>query len=91
MMFILARIIYLGWQSRMLSWLITIFRCREFEEDWETKVKDAILEKCGDGVKILHIKVDRGSREGCVYMKCMSQEDAGKAYKALHGCWFDGR
>ncbi|KAJ8680455.1 hypothetical protein QAD02_016242 [Eretmocerus hayati] len=62
----------------------------EFEEDWETKVKDAILEKCGENVKILHIKVDRGSREGCVYMKCKSQEDAGKAYKALHGSWFDG-
>jgi membrane protein Man1 len=63
---------------------------REFEENWETKVKDAILEKCSESVKILHIKVDRGSREGCVYMKCLSQEDAGKAYKALHGCWFDG-
>ncbi|XP_014218016.1 inner nuclear membrane protein Man1 [Copidosoma floridanum] len=62
----------------------------EFEDDWETRVKDAILEKCNDGVKILHIKVDRGSREGCVYIKCMSQEDAGQAYKALHGSWFDG-
>nr|XP_031826079.1 inner nuclear membrane protein Man1 [Nomia melanderi] len=62
----------------------------EFEDDWETKVQDAVLEKCGEGVKILHIRVDRGSREGCVYMKCMSQEDAGKAYRALHGCWFDG-
>ncbi|OAD59627.1 Inner nuclear membrane protein Man1, partial [Eufriesea mexicana] len=62
----------------------------EFEDDWETKVQDAILEKCGETVKILHIRVDRGSREGCVYMKCMSQEDAGKAYRALHGCWFDG-
>ncbi|XP_011502933.1 PREDICTED: inner nuclear membrane protein Man1 isoform X2 [Ceratosolen solmsi marchali] len=62
----------------------------EFEEDWETKVKDAILEKCSENVNILHIKVDRGSREGCVYMKCLSQDDAGKAYKALHGCWFDG-
>ncbi|KAK9306794.1 hypothetical protein QLX08_002682 [Tetragonisca angustula] len=62
----------------------------EFEDDWETKVQDAILEKCGEGVKILHIRVDRGSREGCVYMKCMSQDDAGKAYRALHGCWFDG-
>ncbi|XP_024945079.1 inner nuclear membrane protein Man1 isoform X2 [Cephus cinctus] len=61
----------------------------EFEEDWETKVQDAILEKCGDRVKILHIRVDRGSREGCVYMKCMSQEDAGKAYRSLHGWWFD--
>ncbi|KAK0180729.1 hypothetical protein PV327_003083 [Microctonus hyperodae] len=62
----------------------------EFEDDWEIKVQDAILEKCGENVKILHIRVDRGSREGCVYMKCMSQEDAGKAYRALHGCWFDG-
>lgn len=62
----------------------------ETEDDWETKVQDAILEKCGEGVKILHIRVDIGSREGCVYMKCMSQEDAGKAYRALHGCWFDG-
>ncbi|XP_053970373.1 inner nuclear membrane protein Man1 [Hylaeus anthracinus] len=62
----------------------------EFEDDWETKVQDAILEKCGEGVKILHIRVDRGSREGCVYMKCMSQEDAGEAYRALHGYWFDG-
>lgn len=53
-------------------------------------MQDAILEKCGEGVKILHIRVDVGSREGCVYMKCMSQEDAGKAYRALHGCWFDG-
>ncbi|XP_034941476.1 inner nuclear membrane protein Man1 [Chelonus insularis] len=62
----------------------------EIEDDWEVKVQDAILEKCGEGVKILHIRVDRNSREGCVYMKCMSQEDAGKAYRALHGCWFDG-
>ncbi|XP_012288388.1 inner nuclear membrane protein Man1 [Orussus abietinus] len=62
----------------------------EFEDDWEVKVQDAILEKCGEAVGILHIRVDRGSREGCVYMKCMSQEDAGKAYRALHGCWFDG-
>lgn len=62
----------------------------EFEDDWETKVKDAILEKCGEGVNIYHINVDRGSREGCVYMKCMSKEDAGKAYRALHGCWYDG-
>ncbi|XP_043286043.1 inner nuclear membrane protein Man1 [Venturia canescens] len=63
----------------------------EFEENWETKVQDAILEKCGEAVKILHIRVDRGSREGCVYMKCLSQEDAGKACRSLHGCWFDGK
>ncbi|KAL0107851.1 hypothetical protein PUN28_014843 [Cardiocondyla obscurior] len=62
----------------------------ETEYDWVTRVQDAILEKCGESVKILHIRVDICSREGCVYMKCMSEEDAGKAYRALHGCWFDG-
>lgn len=58
------------------------------EDDGE-KIKDAILEKC-ENSKILHIKVDRGNKEGCVYVKCASQEDAGKAYRALHGFWFDG-
>ncbi|KAF7988372.1 hypothetical protein HCN44_000945 [Aphidius gifuensis] len=63
----------------------------EIEDDWEVKIQDAVLEKCGDNVKVLHIRVDRGSREGCVYVKCMTHEDAGKAYRALHGCWFDGK
>ena len=55
-------------------------------------MQDAILEKCGEeGVVALHISVDRASRDGCVYLKCASQEDAGKAYRALHGWWFDSR
>lgn len=55
-------------------------------------MQDAILEKCGEErVVALHISVDRVSREGCVYLKCASQEDAGKAYRALHGWWFDSR
>ncbi|KAI4475122.1 hypothetical protein M0802_015274 [Mischocyttarus mexicanus] len=53
-------------------------------------MEGSVNKKCGEGVQILHIRVDRGSREGCVYMKCISQNDAGKAYRALHGCWFDG-
>ncbi|XP_021927347.1 inner nuclear membrane protein Man1 isoform X2 [Zootermopsis nevadensis] len=62
----------------------------EFGDEWLVRVQDAILEKCGEeGVVALHISVDRGSREGCVYLKCASQEDAGKAYRALHGWWFD--
>lgn len=65
---------------------------REFGDEWLVRVQDAILEKCGEeGVVALHISVDRGSREGCVYLKCASQEDAGKAYRALHGWWFDSR
>lgn len=31
------------------------------------------------------------SPQGCVYVKCLSAEHSGKAFKALHGSWFDGR
>ncbi|XP_014262646.1 inner nuclear membrane protein Man1 [Cimex lectularius] len=61
---------------------------QEEGEDWVTTVVDAILEKCGKA-KILHVVVDRQSRDGCVYMKCASTLDAGIAYRALHGSWFD--
>lgn len=62
----------------------------EFGDEWPVRVQDAILEKCAEeGVVALHISVDSASREGCVYLKCASQEDAGKAYRALHGWWFD--
>ena len=30
------------------------------------------------------------SLQGCVYVKCLSAEHSGKAFKALHGSWFDG-
>lgn len=29
--------------------------------------------------------------QGCVYVKCLSAEHSGKAFKALHGSWFDGK
>lgn len=31
------------------------------------------------------------SLQGCVYVKCLSAEHSGKAFKALHGSWFDGK
>jgi membrane protein Man1 len=73
-----------------LTW--SNFTNREFGDEWPVRVQDSILEKCGEeGVVTLHISVDRASRDGCVYLKCASQEDAGKAYRALHGWWFDSR
>ncbi|XP_059475271.1 inner nuclear membrane protein Man1-like isoform X2 [Neocloeon triangulifer] len=53
-------------------------------------VVDAILEKCGQNVNILHIKLDSTANDCCVYMKTASQADAGRAFRALHGWWFDG-
>jgi len=58
--------------------------------DCETRVKDAILEKC-ESVEVLHLSVDRSSHEGCVYVKCASPAEAGKAYRQLHGFWYDGK
>ncbi|KAJ8249948.1 hypothetical protein COCON_G00231640 [Conger conger] len=63
----------------------------EVGENWHLAIHEAILEKCSDNNGIVHIAVDKNSREGCVYVKCLSAEHSGKAFKALHGSWFDGK
>ncbi|KAK6292315.1 hypothetical protein J4Q44_G00368990 [Coregonus suidteri] len=63
----------------------------EVGENWHLAIHEAILEKCCDNDGIVHIAVDKNSREGCVYVKCLSSEHSGKAFKALHGSWFDGK
>ncbi|XP_051912094.1 inner nuclear membrane protein Man1 [Hippocampus zosterae] len=63
----------------------------EVGENWDLAIQEAILEKCSDNNGIVHITVDKNSREGCVYVKCLSAEHSGKAFKALHGSWFDGK
>ncbi|CAG0921916.1 unnamed protein product [Notodromas monacha] len=61
----------------------------ETGDDWPLQIHESLLEKC-DGIPIVHIAVDKESREGTVYMKCADEEAAGRAYKILHGHWFDG-
>ncbi|KAM5170353.1 inner nuclear membrane protein Man1 [Mantella aurantiaca] len=63
----------------------------EIGDHWHLAIQEAILEKCNDNEGIVHIAVDKNSREGCVYVKCLSPDYAGKAFKALHGSWFDGK
>uniref|UniRef100_A0A3Q1H4K1 Inner nuclear membrane protein Man1 n=1 Tax=Acanthochromis polyacanthus TaxID=80966 RepID=A0A3Q1H4K1_9TELE len=63
----------------------------EVGENWDLAIHEAILEKCSDNDGIVHIAVDKNSGEGCVYVKCLSAEHSGKAFKALHGSWFDGK
>ncbi|XP_068162805.1 inner nuclear membrane protein Man1 [Antennarius striatus] len=63
----------------------------EVGDNWDLAIREAILEKCSDNDGIVHIAVDKNSREGCVYVKCLSAEHSGKAFKALHGSWFDGK
>lgn len=62
---------------------------REFGDSWPTRIQDSLLEKC-EGVSVVHVAVDRSSQEGCVYIKCSSLQDAGRAFRALHGWWYDG-
>jgi len=65
--------------------------CRnETKDQIASKVERAIREKCG-GSKIVHVGIDPGSPEGCVYVKCATKEDARSAYMSLHGWWFDGK
>ncbi|XP_044136425.1 inner nuclear membrane protein Man1 [Bufo gargarizans] len=63
----------------------------EIGDHWHLAIQEAILEKCSDNEGIVHIAVDKNSREGCVYVKCLSPDYAGKAFKSLHGSWFDGK
>ena len=39
------------------------FFLRECEEDWHVRIQDAILEKCPRESGILHIAVDKNSKE----------------------------
>lgn len=63
----------------------------ECGDNWHINIQDAILEKCEGINGIVHIKVDTTSREGCVYVKCISSAVAGQVFKELHGWWFDGK
>ena len=54
--------------------------CRECGDDWTWIVQDSLLEKC-EGADIVHVAVDRTSKEGCVYIKCRSPIHAGRAYR----------
>ncbi|XP_046401234.1 uncharacterized protein LOC124167313 [Ischnura elegans] len=63
----------------------------EYGESWVVATEDAVLEKCEEsGAAVVHVAVDKSSAEGCVYIKCASRVDAGKAYRGMHGWWFDG-
>ncbi|XP_071449597.1 inner nuclear membrane protein Man1 isoform X2 [Hetaerina americana] len=63
----------------------------EYGETWVVATEDAVLEKCEEsGAAVVHVAVDKSSAEGCVYIKCASRADAGRAYRGMHGWWFDG-
>lgn len=59
---------------------------------FSVKIHNDILEKCSRvATSILHIGVDKRSKEGCVYIKCATNETAGKVYQTLNGTWYNGK
>ena len=58
-------------------------------KNWVNQVSEEILQRCANA-GICHIAVDRESNEGCVYVKAVSNNDAAKMFKTLHGQWYRG-
>ncbi|XP_055374218.1 inner nuclear membrane protein Man1 [Condylostylus longicornis] len=52
-------------------------------------IHDSILEKVGLTCKIYDIQIDKQSC--CVYVRCASEQDAGKVHDEINGWWFDKR
>ncbi|KRX45784.1 Inner nuclear membrane protein Man1 [Trichinella murrelli] len=63
----------------------------ETEDGWPRHIQDAILEKLGPKLRVCHMAIDTTSKEGVVFMKMASLEEASDAFKTLHGSWFNGR
>lgn len=58
--------------------------------DWTQMIRRDIVNRCKEA-KILHIAVDKESKEGIVYIKALTMEDAGKVFSNLHGQWYKGQ
>jgi len=71
-----------------------MFDLEDFENDRSltAKIHNNIIEKCmlnNIHRAILHIAVDKKSKEGCVYVKCVNNDAAGSVYETLNGTWYN--
>lgn len=62
----------------------------ESNPNWDSEIRDDIIEECQKHGGIMHIYVDQAS-QGNVYVKCPSIATAVLAVNALHGRYFAGR
>lgn len=62
----------------------------ETNPNWDSEIRDDVIEECQKHGGILHIYVDKAS-QGNVYVKCPSITIAVLAVNSLHGRWFAGR
>jgi len=58
------------------------------------RIHNDILERCSSlhtVPVILHISCDKKSKEGCVYIKCNSNDSSGIVYQIMNGTWYNGK
>ncbi|CAL8133625.1 unnamed protein product [Orchesella dallaii] len=67
-----------------------MFSEREGPVGERSRVEKTIIGKCPNA-RILHIGIEPASVEGCVYVRCLTKDDARAAFQSLHGWWFDGK
>lgn len=70
------------------------FQMLDMDSNLPRKIHNDILSKClanNENKTILHISCDKKSKEGCVYVKCVSNEAAGSVYQSLDGSWYNGQ
>jgi RNA-binding protein 39 len=63
----------------------------ESNPQFESEIRDDILEACLDHGGAVHIYVDMASPEGNAYVKCPTVASAVAAVNTFHGRWFAGR
>jgi RNA-binding protein 23/39 len=63
----------------------------ETEPNWDEEIKKDVLDECGNFGSIIHIFVDKTSKDGIIYMKFGSVPAAANAVKMLSGRWFAGK
>lgn len=61
------------------------------DDNWERELKDEVIEECAKHGGVLHVHVDRHSREGNIYVKCATIASAMTSVATLHGRFFAGK
>jgi len=63
----------------------------ETNADWESEIKDDVIDECSAHGGAVHVHVDKSAPQGNVYVKVLNPTTASLAVNALHGRMFAGR
>jgi RNA-binding protein 39 len=63
----------------------------ETAPNWDTEIRDDVIDECSRHGAVLHIYVDKMAPQGNVYVKCNTVASAVESVNSLHGRWFAGK